>query len=101
MRLNIERQNELEPRRMEYARNQITALGYEIIEENATDFKIYVQRIDSYVIPVFRLAYRENHTGRTGYWETIKTDTPIKEEPPDVTDTPGVRYAVTESDVMV
>jgi hypothetical protein len=39
MRLNIERQNELEPRRMEYARNQITALGYEIIEENATTLK--------------------------------------------------------------
>jgi len=38
-RLDIERQKELEPKRMEYARNQITALGYEITEENATALK--------------------------------------------------------------
>ena len=39
MRLDIDRQKELEPKRMEYARNQITALGYEITEENATTLK--------------------------------------------------------------
>ena len=31
-RLDIEKQKELEPKRMEYARNQITALGYPVTE---------------------------------------------------------------------
>ena len=39
MRLDIDRQQELEPQRMEDARNQITALGYEITEENVTTLK--------------------------------------------------------------
>lgn len=86
---------------MEYARNQITALGYEITEENATALKFVFKGSTVTLFP-----YSGWHTGKTiqdgrGHWETIKTDTPIKEEPPDVTDTPGVRYAVTESDVMV
>lgn len=42
-RLNIDRQKDLEPKRMEYARSQIMALGYEINEENATSVLIVFQ----------------------------------------------------------
>ena len=38
-RLNIERQNELEPGRIEYCKNEIQKLGYEIIYET----NVYIQ----------------------------------------------------------
>ena len=34
MRQDIERQNELEPKRMEFAKQEIEKLGYEILYEN-------------------------------------------------------------------
>lgn len=36
-RLNIDRQNELEPKRIEFAKKQIEALGYEVIEVNTKE----------------------------------------------------------------
>ncbi len=38
-RLNIERQKELEPKRMEYAKSQIEKLGYEIEFEDNVELK--------------------------------------------------------------
>ena len=38
-RLNIERQNELEPERIAYAKNKIEALGLEVIAENFQSIK--------------------------------------------------------------
>lgn len=60
MRLDIDRQKELEPKRMEYARNQITALGYEIIEENATTLKFTFKGSTVTLFP-----YSGWHTGKT------------------------------------
>lgn len=60
MRLDIERQKELEPKRMEYARNQITALGYEITEENATALKFIFKGSTVTLFP-----YSGWHTGKT------------------------------------
>lgn len=60
MRLDIERQKELEPKRMEYARNQITALGYEITEENATALKFVFKGSTVTLFP-----YSGWHTGKT------------------------------------
>lgn len=59
-RLDIERQKELEPKRMEYARNQITALGYEITEENATALKFVFKGSTVTLFP-----YSGWHTGKT------------------------------------
>ena len=60
MRLDIERQKELEPKRMEYARNQITALGYEITEGNATTLKFTFKGSTVTLFP-----YSGWHTGKT------------------------------------
>ena len=38
-RLNIERQIELEPLRMKYAKEQISALGYEVSEHNWNELR--------------------------------------------------------------
>lgn len=40
-RLNIERQIELEPQRMEYAKTQISALGYEVSEHEGNELRFY------------------------------------------------------------
>lgn len=60
MRLDIDRQKELEPKRMEYARNQITALGYEITEENVTTLKFTFKESTVTLFP-----YSGWHTGKT------------------------------------
>lgn len=60
MRLDIDRQKELEPGRIEYARNQITALGYEITEENATALKFVFKGSTVTLFP-----YSGWHTGKT------------------------------------
>lgn len=60
MRLDIERQKELEPKRMEYARNQITALGYEITEGNVTTLKFTFKGSTVTLFP-----YSGWHTGKT------------------------------------
>ncbi len=39
MRLDIETQTELEPKRIAYAKEKITALGYDIFFENETSLK--------------------------------------------------------------
>lgn len=59
-RLDINRQKELEPKRMEYARNQITALGYEITEENVTTLKFTFKGSTVTLFP-----YSGWHTGKT------------------------------------
>lgn len=38
-RLDVDRQNELEPKRMEYAKKQIESLGYSITFENNTELQ--------------------------------------------------------------
>jgi hypothetical protein len=60
MRLDTDRQKELEPKRMQYARNQITALGYEITEENATALKFVFKGATVTLFP-----YSGWHTGKT------------------------------------
>lgn len=40
-RLNIERQIELEPQRMEYVKAQILALGYEVSEHDGNELRFY------------------------------------------------------------
>lgn len=60
MRLDIERQKELEPKRMEYARNQITALGYPVTEINATTLQFTFRGS-----PVTLYPYSGWFTGRT------------------------------------
>lgn len=59
-RLDINRQKELEPKRMEYARNQITALGYDITEENVTTLKFTFKGSTVTLFP-----YSGWHTGKT------------------------------------
>ena len=39
MRLNIERQNKLEPERMQVAKQEIEKLGYEVIEVSETELQ--------------------------------------------------------------
>ena len=39
MRLDIERQKELEPKRLAYAKEQITALGFEILYEDEKEIR--------------------------------------------------------------
>lgn len=39
-RLNIERQKELEPERMEYAKQQLQSIGFKIFEESNTYIKL-------------------------------------------------------------
>ena len=40
-RLDIERQIELEPLRMEYAKEQISALGYEVSEHDGKELRFF------------------------------------------------------------
>lgn len=40
-RLDIERQTQLEPLRMEYAKEQISALGYEVSEHNGNELRFF------------------------------------------------------------
>jgi hypothetical protein len=42
-RLNIERQNELEPKRIQYAIEQITKLGHEIVYQDNTKIQFMFQ----------------------------------------------------------
>lgn len=59
-RQNIERQQELEPKRMEYAKQQITAKGYSIINETDTCIKfVFKNKIISF------FPYSGWHTGAT------------------------------------
>ena len=53
-RLDIEKQKELEPKRMEYARNQITALVIRLRRSNATPYNLRsgVPRLHYTRIPV-------------------------------------------------
>lgn len=53
-RLDIDRQKELEPKRMQYARNQITALGYYVTEIDARPYNLFsgVPRLHYTRIPV-------------------------------------------------
>lgn len=60
MRLDIDRQNKLEPKRIEYAKEQIKALGYEITFEceNRIEFEFKGTKIQFY-------PYSGWHTGKT------------------------------------
>ena len=58
MRQNIERQNELEPKRMEFAKQEIEKLGYEIVFENE---KYLVFEYDNYLVRF--LPYSGWHSG--------------------------------------
>lgn len=66
MSRNKERQQELQPGRVDYARTRLEALGYPVTEINATDLTIYFPGFPGYIIPVFRLVYRKNRKGRAG-----------------------------------
>lgn len=59
-RLDTERQKALEPKRMEYAKQRITALGLEIVYEDSTriDFLFNGAKIQFY-------PYSGWHTGKT------------------------------------
>jgi len=59
-RLNIERQNELEPQRMVHARNQITGLGYAIVRESKTELVFEFKGREVHFFP-----YSGWHTGST------------------------------------
>lgn len=50
-RLNTERQEELEPKRMTFAKEQITNLGYEIIFENANEVQFMFKGHKVYYFP--------------------------------------------------
>jgi hypothetical protein len=60
MRLNQERQNELEPKRLEYAKEQITKLGYAIDFENDTMIRFLFKGH-----PVSFFPYSGWHSGST------------------------------------
>lgn len=79
-RLDIERQKELEPKRMEYARNKIAGFGYSILEETETTLKF---EFNGSVVTLF--PYSGWHTGKTikdgrGIEKLIRQ---IKKETPD------------------
>jgi hypothetical protein len=59
-RQNIERQNKLEPKRMQYAIDQIVNLGYEIIYKDETKLKFEFM---GGVVTLF--PYSGWHTGKT------------------------------------
>lgn len=60
MRLDIKKQKELEPKRMEYAQNKITALGYSVTKINNTTLQFIFQGF-----PVTLYPYSGWFTGRT------------------------------------
>lgn len=68
MRLNSERQNKIEPIRIEYAKNEITKLGYEIIYEDKTELRFRFKDAVVYFFP-----YSGWFSGKT-----IKADRGIK-----------------------
>ncbi len=59
-RLDIERQMELEPKRMQYAKEQITALGYTIDKETTTSLTFQYKGF-----PVTIFPYSGWHSGKT------------------------------------
>lgn len=59
-RLDIERQGELQPKRMEYAKEQITKLGYKIEYETETEIAFLYE---GKVVKLF--PYSGWHTGQT------------------------------------
>lgn len=59
-RLNIERQEKLEPKRLQYAKEKITGLGFEIIEEGENTLRFVFKGA---VITYF--AYSGWATGKT------------------------------------
>lgn len=59
-RLNIEKQKQLEPVRIDYARKKITDLGYEIIKENNTTLQFMY---NGSIITLY--PYSGWHTGKT------------------------------------
>lgn len=59
-RLNEERQQELEPKRMEYAFEQINKAGYEILESDATSLKF---KFKGHTVTLF--PYSGWHTGKS------------------------------------
>ena len=61
MRLNIERQNKLEPKRMEVAKQEIEKLGYDVIEVSETELQfIHVRNCKIKFFP-----YSGWHSGAT------------------------------------
>lgn len=64
MRLDIERQKELEPRRMEYSKSAIRSLGIEIITEVSIENKKFFEfKWKGSVVRVY--PYSGWHTGKT------------------------------------
>ena len=61
MRLNIERQNKLEPERMQVAKQEIEKLGYEVIEVSETE----LQFIHTMYHRIKFFPYSGWHTGST------------------------------------
>lgn len=59
-RLNIERQNELEPDRMKYAIKKITELGFEITDNDGKSIEFIFKKA-----PVRLFPYSGWHTGKT------------------------------------
>ena len=50
-RLNTERESELQPKRMEYAKEKITELGYKIIYEGKTELNFEFNNHKVYFFP--------------------------------------------------
>lgn len=65
MSRNRERQQELQPGRVDYARTRLEALGYPVTEVN-DNLTIYFPGFPGYIIPVFRLVYRAHRYRWTG-----------------------------------
>ena len=63
MSRNRERQQELQPGRVDYARTRLEALGY---GGKRHDLTIYFPGFPGYIIPVFRLVYRAHRYRWTG-----------------------------------
>ena len=59
-RLNIERQNDLQPKRIQYAKEKLAELGYEIIEENTSQI-MFIHKGSRVVF----YPYSGWHTGKT------------------------------------
>lgn len=59
-RLNKDRQNELEPKRIEYAKQQIIGLGYQISFESSTEIRFTFKGNEISLFP-----YSGWHSGKT------------------------------------
>lgn len=66
MSRNRERQQELQPGRVDYARTRLEALGLSGYGGQRHDLTIYFPGFPGYIIPVFRLVYRAHHYRWTG-----------------------------------